>query len=86
MRGIITLKSYASDGLQKIKAVLATLQAQTFDDATFELHYVSAPTYHVTVDADSYKRAEKILDHMAKLLDENARGAEFESGLEIQKA
>jgi len=86
MRGVITLKSYAPDGLSRIKTILARLQGEKFDDASFDLHYVSAPTYHVTVDADSYKRAEKILDHMAKLLDEGARGSEFESSLEIQKA
>ncbi len=86
MRAVITLKSYASDGLSKIKAILAKLRAESFDDATFELHYVSAPTYHVTVDAEAYKPAEKILNHLGKILEKEASGSEFESSLEIQRA
>ncbi len=86
MRAVLTLKSYASDGLVKIKSILTALQAQTFDDATFDIHYVSAPVYHVTVDTDTYKRAEKILTQMARQLEEKASGSEFESSLEIQKS
>lgn len=86
MRATLTLKSYASDGLRQIKSVLAELQKRTFEDAQVDFHYVSAPTYHVTVDTDSYKRAEKILTQLAKDVEENAKGADFESSLEIQKA
>lgn len=86
MRATLTLKSYASDGLARIKAVLAALRKETFDDVTFELHYVSAPTYHVTVDAESYKQAEKVLGQLGKTLEKEASGSDFESSLEIQKA
>ncbi|MBI2446160.1 S1 RNA-binding domain-containing protein [Candidatus Micrarchaeota archaeon] len=86
MRGLLTLKSYASDGLVKIKTVLAELQKQSFDDATFEMHYVSAPAYLITVDAETYKYAEKVLTQLGRVVEEKAKGADFESSLEIQKA
>ncbi len=86
MRGLLTLKSYASDGLVKIKSLLAALAARTFEDATVDIHYVSAPVYHVTVDTDTYKRADKILTSLARDVEEKASGSDLESSLEIQKS
>lgn len=84
MRAIMTIKSYASDGLTKIKTILSHLNGMTFDNATFGIHYVSAPTYHVTVDTDTYKRADKVLTAMGKELEGKAKG-ELEASMEIVK-
>ncbi len=86
VRAILTLKCYASDGLKKIKDAIFALKGRTFVGSTFVVSYVSAPTYHIDVEADDYKRAEKIVGQLAKELEAHASGSEFESSLEVQKA
>ncbi|MBI5036202.1 translation initiation factor IF-2 subunit alpha [Candidatus Micrarchaeota archaeon] len=83
VRAVLTLKSFAPNGLQKIKEVIASLEGSA---KKVRILYVSAPTYYVDVEADSYKQAEKTVAQLAKDLQSLASGSELEASLEIAKA
>ncbi|MBI4360909.1 translation initiation factor IF-2 subunit alpha [Candidatus Micrarchaeota archaeon] len=85
LKAHLTLKSYAPDGLDQVKAVLAKIDAQSFPDAQKTLRYVSAPTYLVEVETDQFKRAEKIMAHLSALLEREASAAHFEAAFTVQR-
>lgn len=58
--GFAELRSYDSDGVDKIKKALKTIDEYP-TESTITLNYISAPMYRIHVRADDYKKAEKVL-------------------------
>ncbi|MDP2717766.1 MAG: hypothetical protein Q8P02_03405, partial [Candidatus Micrarchaeota archaeon] len=83
LKATLTLKSYASDGLARVKDVLAALCEPPEGDQKLDIRYVSAPTYQVDVEAADFKQAEKTMKRLQKTLDEKASGADFEKELVV---
>lgn len=54
--GIITIQSYAPDGIEMIKTTLSKVESMGA-----QVHYISAPNYGIKVVAHDYKSAEKVL-------------------------
>lgn len=85
LKARLTLKSYAPDGLDHVKAVLSKLGALTFPEVTLTFHYVSAPTYLVHVETDHYKRAEKVMAQLSALLEREASSPHFQASFDVQR-
>lgn len=85
LKAHVTLKSYAPDGLDRVKAILEKIDAQEFPDAKKTLRYVSAPTYLVEVETEHYKRAEKIMAQLASMLEREASASHFEAAFDVQR-
>jgi translation initiation factor 2 subunit 1 len=77
IKGILTLKSYSSDGLELIKKALA----EAADHENVDIKYISAPQYQVTITGPDYPVVEKILsstvDEVIALLKKSQGEAEF---------
>jgi len=78
MNGMLTLTSYAPNGVEVVKEVLAN--APKAEGGTFEILYLGAPKYQLRVTSDEVKRAEKLLDSAVAALEAKAkeRHAAFE--------
>jgi len=59
--GILTLKSYKSDGVSIIKSILTKLQSKA------KISYLGAPKYKIDVYAPDYKSAETSLKNLVDL-------------------
>jgi translation initiation factor 2 subunit 1 len=81
IRGIITLSTTASDGVDKIKEILELLASsvKSSGNLSVRIYTVGAPRYAVEVLAEDYKIAEKAL---AEALN-NARNAASKHGIEL---
>ncbi len=61
VRGYFELRSFASDGVERIKKALMEAYSVKRDGAELKIEYVGAPKYRVVVEADDYKTAESVL-------------------------
>ncbi len=61
VRGYFELKSYAPDGVERIKKALLEAKKAAGDGVTMKLEYVGAPKYRIIIEADDYKTAEAVL-------------------------
>jgi translation initiation factor 2 subunit 1 len=61
VKGYFELRSFAPDGVEKIKKALMEAGKVKSDDVAFKLEYVGAPKYRIIVEADDYKTAESFL-------------------------
>ncbi len=87
VRALLTLKSFAPDGLQRIKAMLDAVSASTAKTRGVQTKvlYVSAPNYYFDVTASDYKTAEKTLQKTQATLQEAASKQGIEFAFEKQK-
>lgn len=60
VRGYFELKSFAPDGVEKIKEALKSVDKYR-DGAEIEVEYVGAPKYRIVIRTEDYKTAENIL-------------------------
>ncbi|HZX12258.1 MAG TPA: S1 RNA-binding domain-containing protein [Candidatus Nanoarchaeia archaeon] len=76
LSGTIVLKTFAEDGIVKIKKILAD-----FENEGLSLHYLGAPNYKVEIVSQDYKTAEtklrKILDKALETGKNLGVGVEF---------
>ncbi|MEM4348729.1 MAG: translation initiation factor IF-2 subunit alpha [Candidatus Anstonellaceae archaeon] len=70
--GTLTLISYASDGVERIKTILSSVQ---YPGVEFSIHYLGAPKYQLRVIADDYKNAEKALSEIVSQINSAAKKA-----------
>lgn len=61
VRGYFELKSFAGDGVERIKNALAEVKKFAKDGVDIKVEYVGAPKYRVIVESDDYKTAENVL-------------------------
>ncbi len=61
VRGFFELKSFAGDGVERIKKALEVIRKYSEDDVNVEVEYVGAPKYRVVVESEDYKTAENVL-------------------------
>ena len=61
IRGILTLRSFAGDGINRIKEILAATGA--------EVKYLGAPRYMLKIEAHDYKKAEKELKNILEKIE-----------------
>ncbi len=61
MNGILTLTSFAPNGVEVVKEILSSAQGAK-DGASVELLYLGAPKYQLRVVSDDFKKAEKAMD------------------------
>ncbi|HLD76002.1 MAG TPA: translation initiation factor IF-2 subunit alpha [Candidatus Norongarragalinales archaeon] len=83
VRAAMTLKCYTTNGIEKIKKILAKV-GEPVEGAKINILYVSAPTYYVDVESSSYKAAEKVVASLGEKLVKNAPAPEFESGIAVK--
>lgn len=57
--GTLTLKSYASNGINDIKKVLADIEKRGVS-----VNYLGAPKYQINITSQDYKSAEKLLQNI----------------------
>lgn len=62
--GFVELKSYAPDGVEKIKEAIKSIE-NFKTNSKISVNYVAAPTYRIHVRAENYKKAEKVLRESA---------------------
>jgi len=87
VRALLTVKSFAPDGLPKIKTVLDAVSANAAKSRGVQTKvlYVSAPNYYLDVTASDYKTAEKALQKTEAVLAEIAAKQNVSFTLEKQK-
>ncbi len=63
VRGYFELKSFAGDGVERIKKALTKAYdiIKKYPNVKAEIEYVGAPKYRIVLEADDYKVAEKAL-------------------------
>lgn len=66
-RATIRLKSYAPDGLNRVKKVLKSIESSVSKDVKAQLHYVGAPVYYLDLTAADYKIIEKTITKLKTL-------------------
>ncbi|MEM0475330.1 MAG: translation initiation factor IF-2 subunit alpha [Candidatus Norongarragalinales archaeon] len=85
IRALITAKSIAGDGVERVKAVLEKIDATKSEGVKTRIHYVSAPHYFLDVDAPDYKTAEKFLQKAAAAGEAAAKQQGVEFAIEKQE-
>ena len=66
VRGVLEVRCMKPNGVRCIKEVFnSAMEAQKAKDAKVEFAVVAAPKYSVEVSADSWKRAEEVLDKVS---------------------
>jgi len=77
IKGVLKLRSFDSDGIEKIKKILLDVI-----DENFKVTYLGAGAYSVSVASDDYKEAEKILkqkiNKVEKYMEQNKGVFSFE--------
>ncbi len=73
IRSTISLKSYAPDGVEKVKRVLHDAGALAQEGISCTVHYVSAPHYFFDVTAADYKTGEKFLQKALAVVEAKAK-------------
>ena len=68
IKGNLTLQYFISDGIEKIKEVLRSIEELSKDNVIVKCNYISAPYYRVTVIGPNYKSAEKIFETIENLV------------------
>ncbi|MDP3640359.1 MAG: S1 RNA-binding domain-containing protein [Nanoarchaeota archaeon] len=66
LRGGITLHSYASDGVERIKALLTDLEKSS---PTIHIFYLGGGRFKITIEDIDYKAAEKMLARVQERLE-----------------
>ena len=61
IRGILELSSKLPDGIEKIRDLLSSVQLEKNNAKTI-ISYVAAPKYRITINAENFKIAEKVLN------------------------
>jgi len=61
VRGYFELRSFASDGVERIKKALMEAYKVAKDGVKVSIEYVGAPKYRIVIEAEDYKIAEKAL-------------------------
>ena len=69
INGIIKLVSFAPDGIERVKEIIGEA---TKSNEKLNVHYLGAPNYKVTLDAESYKDGEKTLAAIVKKIEKMA--------------
>lgn len=67
VRGYFELKSFAGDGVERIKRALSSVSRFAKDDVEIDVEYVGAPKYRIVIESEDYKTAETVLK---KVVDE----------------
>lgn len=62
--GFFELTCLASDGVERIKKTLAEAYKIRASNVELKLEYVGAPKYRVTLEAENYKTAERVLKNI----------------------
>jgi translation initiation factor 2 subunit 1 len=82
IRANLTLKSYAGDGIERIKTALAAVESASSEAARVRVRYLGAPRYYVDVSSTDYKVAEKTLASISAMLEQAQRDKGIEWSLE----
>ncbi len=61
VRGYFELKSFAGDGIERIKKALSEVNKFANDEIDVRVEYVGAPKYRIVIESDDYKTAENVL-------------------------
>ncbi len=61
VRGFFELKSFAGDGIERIRKTLKVVEKYSENDVKVEVEYVGAPKYRIIVESEDYKTAESVL-------------------------
>lgn len=64
--GVLTLNSMSSDGVEIIKEALMNAKNIGDNETEVNITYLGAPRYRITVVAQDYKKAERIMEDTAK--------------------
>lgn len=84
VRGIITLQSYSSHGLQDVKSIFSAITPAEYGGQV-SFHYVGAPHYYVDVTAPDFKQADKILAKIGGKIESLAKGSDYNFSMEKQE-
>ncbi len=61
VRGYFELKSFAGDGIERIKKALSVVKKFENNEIGIEVEYIGAPKYRVVIESEDYKTAESVL-------------------------
>jgi translation initiation factor 2 subunit 1 len=81
LKAELQLKSYAADGIDRIKSLLAMLEQDGF-----QVKYLSAPRYRIELKTDDPKSGEKVLKQKIEAVLEEAKKLQVESSYVFLKA
>ncbi|MFC1753532.1 translation initiation factor IF-2 subunit alpha [Thermoproteota archaeon] len=79
LKGILSLKSYASDGVDKVKESLKAAQSATKDA---KIAYLGGGNFSISVISDNYKDAEKALQNAVDAAVDKIKKADGEGTFE----
>lgn len=79
--GVFTLRSTASDGVERVKSVLVEAKSlvQGRGEASLRLYSIGSPKYRIDLQGRDYKALEKLLSSIVKAAERRAKslGVEF---------
>ena len=79
IKATLDIRNPESDGIERIKAVLRNIGEQLKkEDAKVHLHYLGAPKFKTTITAADFKSAEKTLEKMGNILNQEAKKTKSE--------
>lgn len=85
LRAEISLKCLDGDGVDKVRAILLSVEKMTSPKAIVKLHYVGAPTYLIDVSGEDYKTIEKTISKIDAYVSDAVKGGAFDYSIETKK-
>ena len=82
VKGVLTLSSNASDGVEIVKSSLLQAEKYSSHDAEVDLSYAGAGKYLLKVTSFDYKVAEKVLKEVSENAVESIRSAKGKGSFE----
>ncbi len=86
--GILTLRSLAPDGVERIRKILVTSREagkNAVEGVNIRIYTIGAPRYRVDVQGHDYRDLEEALSKIVKTAEEQANSLEVEFGFERLK-
>ena len=86
IRGILELSNNKSDGVEVIRKILLDIIKEN-RDSKIEISYIGAPKYRLSIIAQDFKTAEKILKPIIEKIEKDTKkqGGEFKFSREESK-
>ena len=74
--GVLSFTSYAPNGVEDIRACLGNIDVKVPEETKYEIIFMGAPRYRITIESRDFKIAEKILKEIMHQVEANAKKRE----------
>jgi len=83
--GVLTFTSYSPDGVEDIKRCLGNIKVKLPPESRFDIVYMGAPKYRLTVHSRDFKVCESILRTVLQQIGEYTKGREIVYSFQKEK-